>query len=92
VVHPFVIGELACGALRRRAEILDLLLLLPASTIASDAETLRFIELHRLMGKGIGYIDAHLLASVILTESASLWTHDKRLGSIAGQLRIGYES
>ncbi|HXI13122.1 MAG TPA: PIN domain-containing protein [Thermoanaerobaculia bacterium] len=92
VVHPFVIGELACGVLRRRAEILHLLSLLPASILASDAEALRFIELHRLMGKGIGYMDVHLLASVILRETTRLWTHDKRLGAIAGRLRIGYES
>lgn len=44
------------------------------------------------MGKGIGYMDVHLLASVILRETTRLWTHDKRLGAIAGRLRIGYES
>lgn len=90
VMHPFVVGELACGELARRREVLDLLSTLPSSIVATDEETLRFIEHHRLMGKGIGYIDAHLLASVLLTEAARLWTRDKRLRAIAGQLRIGF--
>jgi predicted nucleic acid-binding protein len=91
LMHPFVVGELACGELTRRREVLDLLSTLPSSIVATDHETLRFIENHRLMGKGIGYIDAHLLASVILTEAAQFWTRDKRLGAIAAKLRIAFE-
>ncbi len=79
LTHPFVIGELACGELKKRREVLDLLAALPAAVVASDEETLNFIERHRLMGNGIGYIDAHLLASVALTEGGRLWTLDKRL-------------
>lgn len=79
LTHPFVVGELACGELKKRREVLDLLSALPAAVVASDEETLHFIETHRLMGKGIGYIDAHLLAAVALTEDALLWTLDKRL-------------
>ena len=60
--------------------------------MATDEETLRFIEHHRLMGKGIDYIDAHLLASVILTEAVQLWTRDKQLGAMAAKLRIGFEN
>ncbi len=91
LVHPFVVGELACGELTRRREVLDLLSTLPSSIVATDRETLRFIEHHRLMGRGIGYIDAHLLASVVLTEAAQLWTRDQRLGAIAAKLRIRSE-
>jgi predicted nucleic acid-binding protein len=92
LMHPYVFGELALGEIARRREVLDLLSMLPAAVMATDEETLRFIEKHRLMGKGIGYIDAHLLASVILTEAAKLWTRDRRLGAIAAQLRIGFEN
>jgi hypothetical protein len=90
LIHPFVLGELACGQLAKRGEILDLLSALPQSTMATDEEMLPFIEHHRLMGKGLGYIDAHLLASVILTEAAQLWTADKGLAAIANQLRVGF--
>lgn len=84
LTHPFVIGEIACGDLRKRREVLELLAALPAATVATDEETLHFIEERRLMGKGIGYIDAHLLASVALTEDARLWTLDKALLRVAG--------
>jgi predicted nucleic acid-binding protein len=90
--HPFVIGEIACGEIARRQEVLALLSTLPSSTQATDEEALRFIERHRLMGKGIGYIDAHLLASVMLTNGATLWTRDKRLAGIAARLRIEFAS
>lgn len=91
LVHPFVIGELACGSLARRREVLDLLADLPSSSVATDAETLLFIDRHRLMGKGLGYIDAHLLAAVLLTGGAELWTRDKTLREIAAKLRIGFQ-
>ena len=90
--HPFVIGEIACGEIARRREVLELLSTLPSGMVATDEEALHFIEHHRLMGKGIGYIDAHLLASVMLTDGATLWTRDKRLAAIAAQLRIDFAS
>ena len=90
LMHPFVVGELACGELARRREVLDLLSTLPSSVVATDEETLHFIERRRLMGRGIGWVDVHLLASVIMTEAAQLWTRDKRLGAIAAKLRIGF--
>jgi predicted nucleic acid-binding protein len=86
--HPFLIGEIACGEIARRQEVLALLSTLPSSTLATDEEALRFIESHRLMGKGIGYIDAHLLASVMLTGGATLWTRDKRLAGPASDLNL----
>jgi predicted nucleic acid-binding protein len=88
LIHPFVIGELACGNLHNRKRILNLLGDLPASRVASNQEVLFFIEHHNLMGRGIGYIDAHLLASVSLSGSASLWTVDRKLNEVAVQLGL----
>lgn len=84
--HPFVIGELACGNLKNRKLILSLLRDLPHARTATDDEVLLFIENNALMGRGIGYIDAHLLASVALTDSITLWTRDKRLHAVAESL------
>ena len=80
--HDFVIGELACGKLRNRAEILGLLQSLPRLIAATEEETLFFIEKQQLMGRGIGYIDAHLLAATVI-RGARLWTKDKPLQGIA---------
>ncbi|MBL8706339.1 MAG: type II toxin-antitoxin system VapC family toxin [Rhodospirillales bacterium] len=88
LAHPFVIGELALGNLRNRDEVLRLLGELPGATTATDDETLAFIARHRLMGSGIGYIDAHLLTSVALTPSARLWTRDYRLDAVARKLSL----
>jgi predicted nucleic acid-binding protein len=85
--HPFVIGELACGNLRKREEIVTLLSALPQAPLASHEEVLSFIESNELVGSGIGWIDAHLLASTKLAKAA-LWTLDKRLTSIAESLNI----
>ena len=90
LIHPFVIGELACGRLMKRDEVLHLLSTLPPSVVATDAEALELIEVHHLMDKGIGYFDVRLLAAVMLTEGAELWTRDKRLAEIAAGLRIAF--
>lgn len=88
--HPFVIGELACGNLKSRTNLLGLLAALPKARVAQDEEVLYFIERHALMGRGIGYIDAHLLAAVALTEGARLWTRDKRLDALARSRDLAY--
>lgn len=89
LMHPFVLGEIACGNLsNNRRAILQLLSHLPFAPVATDKEVLRFIDRHVLMGKGIGYVDAHLLASVTLTGSARIWTRDKRLAAIAKGLDL----
>jgi predicted nucleic acid-binding protein len=88
--HPFIIGEIACGSLANRQTILALLQDLPMATVADSDEVLAYIERHRLYGKGIGYVDVHLLAAVALTEDASLWTRDKRLRAAAEFLRCAY--
>ncbi|MEL6813950.1 MAG: type II toxin-antitoxin system VapC family toxin [Cyanobacteria bacterium J06598_3] len=91
LIHPFIIGELACGNIQNRQEIMSLLKNLPTSSTASDQEALLLIENHALMGRGIGYIDIHLLVSVLLTEGAKLWTRDKRLVAIATQMNFAYQ-
>jgi len=90
LTHPFVLGELACGKLKNRGEVLQLLGELPAAPMASDPEALDFIERRALMGRGIGYVDVHLLASVALAGTAQLWTRDKRLAAIAADLELAY--
>jgi predicted nucleic acid-binding protein len=89
VCHPFIVGELACGNLLNRSEILSLLQALPPATHAEHEEVLRFIEYYSLMGKGLGYIDMHLIASAILTK-APIWTLDKKLKKVALNLGLEY--
>jgi predicted nucleic acid-binding protein len=86
--HPFVIGELACGNLKNRDEILRLLAALPGSSVASHEEGLRLVADRKLAGKGLGWVDVHLLASALLS-GCTLWTKDKNLGAVAGALKIG---
>jgi len=88
LAHPFVIGELALGNLGQREIVLKALADLPRASVATDAEVLHFIERHALSGRGIGYIDAHLLAAVTLTAGAELWTKDKRLHGVAVHLGL----
>ena len=78
VVHPAVLGELACGNFTRRGHVLELLAALPRPKTASDRECLTLIDAHKLWGLGIGWIDAQLVASSLLTP-CRLWTLDKRL-------------
>jgi predicted nucleic acid-binding protein len=88
LTHPFVIGEIALGYLRPRGAILRMLSDLPASVVATHEEALAFVEKHKLFGRGIGYIDIHLLAAVQLTGSVKLMTRDKRLYGIADELGL----
>ena len=91
-MHPFVVGEVACGNLRARTEVLGLLLALPPIAVATDNEVLFFIDEHELMGRGgvgIGYVDAHLLASARLG-GVMLWTRDKRLHATAAELGLAH--
>jgi predicted nucleic acid-binding protein len=92
LTHPFIIGELALGNLRQREVILNALSDLPTGESATDAEVSAFIDSHALFGHGIGYVDAHLLASVRLTAGAVLWTRDNRLGALAGGLGLAMTS
>ena len=91
-MHSLVLSELACGNLRSRAErgqVLSLLQALPPMPVSTDKEVLFFIDQHELVGRGIGYIDVHLLASARLG-GAPLWTRDKRLHAIATELGLAH--
>jgi predicted nucleic acid-binding protein len=89
VCHPFIVGELGCGNLKNRSGILSLLQALPLATLAEHEEVMRFIENYSLMGKGLGYIDMHLLASAILSR-VPVWTLDKKLKQVSSKLGLEY--
>ncbi len=89
-MHPMVLGELACGNLNDRETLLALWRNLPQLTVAADAEILFLLDRHRLWGRGIGYLDVHLLTSVSLNPDARLWTRDKRLQESAEQLELAF--
>jgi len=91
IIHPFVLGELACGNIHNRKEVIALLHALPFISKADDDELLFFIERHKLMGRGIGLVDMHLLASCHL-DSCLLWTKDRRLKDIAKEMKIEFTS
>ena len=82
LTHPFIIGEIACGNLQNGNEIISLLNQLPGALVATHEEGIQFLDQHKLYGKGIGWIDLHLLASSALS-SVKLFTLDKRLKTIA---------
>jgi predicted nucleic acid-binding protein len=88
LTHPFVIGELALGYMRQREVVLAALSDLPRAEVATDAEVLSFIDSQALVGRGIGYVDVHLLAAVRLVAGAELWTKDKRLRHVAEELGL----
>ena len=90
LMHPYVRGELALGNLARRAAILADLDKVPLAQLADHPEVLSLIESTRLFGTGIGYVDAHLLASTLLDDEARLWTRDKRLHAVAARLGIAF--
>jgi predicted nucleic acid-binding protein len=92
VTHPFVIGELACGHLRNRGQILGLLRNLPRAPVASDDEVLSFIDTRKLMGLGLGYVDMHLLAAVALAPGLRVWSEDKQLAAAAERMGVGYRA
>lgn len=89
VCHPFIVGELACGDIRNRDEFLSLLQSLPMVPTVTPDELLFFIERNKLMGMGIGFVDAHLLASAQLSRTP-LWTSDKPLKLAAIKLKVVY--
>jgi len=90
VCHTHIIGELACGNIKNRKEILSLLRALPMASIIEFDEFLYFIEQNQLNGKGIGFVDIHLLASAQLSQ-IPLWTEDKMLMKAATELDLKYE-
>jgi predicted nucleic acid-binding protein len=89
VCHPFIIGELACGNLKSRKSVISLLEALPMAFLVEHEEVLAFIEARNVMGKGLGYVDVHLLAAALLS-GVSLWTLDKKLDKAAEELHCRY--
>lgn len=89
VMHPYIVGEIACGSLSKRALTLELLQQLPMAPVAEFDEVLGYIEDHKLHGKGIGYIDVHLVASAAMG-GTKLWTRDRRLYAVATALGLAY--
>ncbi len=87
--HPFVIGELACGSIQNRKDILSLLQALPVTPVITQLEFLHFVQAHKLAGEGLGFVDIHLLASARLAR-VSLWTQDRKLKACAQKLNLSY--
>lgn len=90
LMHPFVLGELACGNLKNRGGVLRLLGDLPSAPTATAPEVLGFIERRALMGQGIAYVDVHLLASTVLADGTRLWTRDRRLSAAAVEFDLAF--
>jgi predicted nucleic acid-binding protein len=88
LTHPFIVGELALGNLANRRNVLGLLQNLPRVNVASDREVMQLIEYRHLAGRGIGWVDAHLLAALLLSEPAGFLTRDRKLAGLADELRI----
>lgn len=91
LAHSMVIGELACGNLKDRKTVLTDLKNLPKTSVAPDDHVLSFIEEKQLMGRGIGYIDFHLLAATEMTRLTELWSLDESLMDVATELNLAYE-
>ncbi|PKG99341.1 type II toxin-antitoxin system VapC family toxin [Paraglaciecola sp. MB-3u-78] len=89
-MHPMIVGELACGNLRNRLSIIKLWQSLPHANHATHQEALHCLEKHSLFGKGIGFIDLHLLASTLLSTNTFLWTNDRRLKNLADDLKLSF--
>ena len=89
IMHPFIIGELACGNLPNRKNVLYLISMLPKTSIATDSEVLKLLEENSLYGLGLGWVDLHLLASSLISH-VTLWTLDKRLAKTAQKLGVAY--
>ena len=90
LIHPFVIGEIACGHLRSRQTVLGLLAGLRSLMVASHAEVLHLLDAQQLAGSGIGYVDAHLLAALKIHGLSKLWTRDRALLRVAESLGLGH--
>jgi len=92
LMHPYVIAELRMGNLKRRKTFLSGLHEMDMAVRASDEEVAALVENHRLFGSGIGWIDVHLLTSVLLMDEVRLWTRDRRLNAAAQRLGVAFQS
>jgi predicted nucleic acid-binding protein len=92
LAHPWVLGELALGGVARNPEVATLLGALPRAPLVSESELAGFISTRSLHGRGIGYVDAQLLASAVLGPDAVLWSADKGLRAAATELGVAHET
>jgi len=92
LMHPFVLGEIALGSLRNWQKMMTDLSKMPLATRADDADVMRLIHGHQLQGTGIGFVDAHLLASAMITDETLIWTRDRRLSAVAARLGLDASS
>ena len=90
LIHPLVIGEISMGSLARRSVVLSNLQSLPSISVADHKEVMALTERRQFFGKGIGFIDAHLLASLHLTPGTKLWSRDKRMAAIAASMDLAF--
>lgn len=90
--HPFVVGEIALGSMAGRRGVLSNLSRLPMVPVASPLEVMHLIEQRQIYGRGIGYVDVHLLASCLLETGTLLWSRDKRLQKVAATLGLSYDA
>jgi predicted nucleic acid-binding protein len=90
LVHPFVIGEIALGSMKRYETTIEALTALRPAPIAADEDVRFMIKQHTIMGTGVGYVDAHLLASAMLVPGSSIWTRDKRLDTVARRMGVAW--
>ncbi len=90
LAHPFVVGEVALGNLNLREQIITMLEELPQAVQARHGEVMDLIIAQKLFGLGIGYVDAHLIASTLLTTGSKLWTRDRRLATAAGRVGVAW--
>ena len=91
LLHPFVVGELALGHVSNFGLMIDDFRDLPRAPVADTEEVLQLIIRNKLFGSGIGYVDAHMLASALLKPDVRLWTRDKRLHAVAARLLVASE-
>jgi len=89
ICHLFIVGELACGNFSNRSEILSLLQALPLANHAEHEEVMHFVENYSLMGKGLGYVDMHLIVAAMLNR-VPIWTLDKKLKGVSSKLGLEY--
>ena len=91
LMHEMVLGEVAMGSKQQRENALELLPFLPMVQVASHPEVMALVDRHRLYGRGVGYVDVHLLTAAVLQPGTLLWTQDKRLQAAAEQLGVAFK-
>ena len=90
-MHSLVLGELACANLKKRQETLSILAALPGASVATHSEALDLIEMRKLMGRGLGFVDVHLLASALISGDV-IWSRDRALAAAADDLKVCFHT